>query len=105
MTQSFFKKDQPSPHDKEKLESLLLILEKISLQATKSKPVKADIKEAIAIAQETIMDLSFETPYMTKQHLLEDIHNLRSMAEKSDLSPLISYIESMQRLIVASINI
>lgn len=101
MSQSFFKKDKPSPSDKEKLETVLSLLEKISTLIKKTSYKPLDIKEILDIAFETAMDLSFDTPHLTKDDLLKDIHMLKTMAEKKDFTPMVSYLDSVLRLIRA----
>ena len=101
MTQSFFKKDKPSPSDKEKLETVLFLLEKISTLIKKPAHKSSEIKEILDITYETAMDLSFDTPHLTKEDLLKDIHMLKTMAEKKDLTPMVSYLDSVSRLIRA----
>lgn len=96
MTQSFFKKDTPSPSDKEKLDSIFLLLEKIELLLKKSLTNLSKIQDILDVLHQTINDLSCNTPHLTKEDLLKDVHLLKKMAEKQNLKPMLSYAASMK---------
>ncbi len=104
MSQSFFKKNHTSNSDKEKIETLLLLLEKTSSLIKTSPYPKGEIKEALEIACRTAMDLSLDTLYLTKEDLLKDLHLLKTMLDNHSLDAFDSYLESVLRLLRALVS-
>jgi len=103
MNLSFFKKDKPSPDDKEKLRTIIFLIGNMENILEKAHASDPKIKEILEIIYQTLQDLSIHTDYLSKTDLLADLHVLKTMAEKSDLTPMISYLASVKRLITALI--
>jgi hypothetical protein len=101
MNLSFFKKDKPSPDDKGKLRTIIFLIGNIENILNTSRASDPKIKEILEIIYQTLKDLSFHTDYLSKTDLLADLHVLQTMAEKSDLTPMISYLTSVKRIVTA----
>jgi hypothetical protein len=104
MSHSFFKKNQTSNSDKEKIETLLKLLEKTSNFIKKSPCPKGEIKETLEIACRTAMDLSLDTLYLTKEDLLKDLHLLKTMVDNHSLHAFGNYLDSVIRLLRALVS-